>query len=419
MHYLFRRISFFVLVITLLSAPVSAQQYVAKVAAVVGSDVITTFDVEERLALAITSSGLQGQPGVVPKLLKQIIRLLIDERLQAQEAEKLGISVSDQEVVEAFHNLEKTNNLQFGQFEVFLRKQGVSPDALKDQLRAQILWNKIVIQKIRSQIRISDQEVDESIDYISAQGGATEVQLQEIILPVDTPQDEEEVIALSKQLYSELQEGADFGSVAKEFSRSYSASSGGEIGWTRLEQLPKKLVIHIRDVAPGNISQPVKIGDGYYIIKVLAKRLVKHPEKGGEEIALRQAFIPAATEEAFNLVLEQVKTAQSRLTQCDQFPEFAQSMQSQISPEVIGAQLKSLNKKIRDVVENLPDNRLSPAIKSEQGVHVVMVCSRKEMSGNILDRQAIKEEIYRQKLSLQSRQYLRNLQRSTYIEIRL
>lgn len=420
MNYFVNKICRIILVSILLFAyPSLSKEHVAKVAAIVGTDVITTFDLEERMALSISSSGLEGREEVIQELLPQVIKLLIDEKLQEQEAEKLNISVSEEEVIESFNKLEQRNNLPFGELAVVLKKQGTTAEALKKQLRAQLLWQKIVMRKIRPKVKVTDQDVKESIDYISSQKGNTEVDLQEIVLPVDSPEDEDEVIKLASKLLQELRGGADFSAIAKEFSRSFSAVDGGSIGWTKLEQLSRKLVANIRNLEPGNISNSIKVGDRYYIVKLKDRRYVAPLDGYNDvEISMRQALIPFENEEVFKPILERVNKEREKVKSCDEFEYFASASGSSVSSDLVTSTIGALNKKVRSVVEDLDIGVVSPAVKSDGGIHVFIVCD-KEKSENILNKDKIKDELFRQRMDLLTRQYIRNLRRNTYFEIRL
>ena len=149
------------------------------------------------------------------------------------------------------------------------------------------------------------------------------------------------------------------------------------------------------------------------------RRVEKLAKTKQTEVGLRQAFIPFNDKNSLESILSTISKERKKVTNCNQFTSFAKATGSTISPNMIGAQLSAPNPSIKKVVRNLSNNKISPPIKSKSGIHVMMVCGKTERPASIIDKKKIKEELFRQKMDLMSRQYLRNLRRNTYIEVRL
>ncbi|RMD61669.1 MAG: peptidyl-prolyl cis-trans isomerase, partial [Alphaproteobacteria bacterium] len=139
--------------------PASAQDM--RAAAVVNDEIISMLDVTMRLRLAILSSGAENTPEMRRRILPQIMRRLIDERLQAQEAKRLNIEVSEAQIDKAIARIAGQNNMTPDEFLDNLRRNGVYPEALRDQIRAQITWQMLIARRLRPNVQISDDEVEE------------------------------------------------------------------------------------------------------------------------------------------------------------------------------------------------------------------------------------------------------------------
>ena len=179
-----------------LSSGVSAQvRDVQSIAAVVNHEVISVFDLLERMKLVIVSSDLKDTPETRQRLLPLVLRSLIDERLELQEADRLEIKVGNDEVEKALAQIEGENKIEKGKIREFFVKAGVDIDTVINQVKANIAWGKVIRRKIRPSIDISDDEINEAYARIEANKDKPQNLLAEIFLAVDSPDKEPEVKA--------------------------------------------------------------------------------------------------------------------------------------------------------------------------------------------------------------------------------
>lgn len=201
--------------LVMLALPVQAQMGIA---AVVNDDMISTLDVEQRIALTLATTGVEDSAEMRAKMRPQIIRQLIEERLQMQEAERIGITVGDDDIAAAFANVNRQRGLPAGAFQQFLAENGVPLDTVKHQMEAQIGWSSVVAQSLRSRVRISDDEVQRAREHAAQGQNIREVQISSILLALDAPEDEPSVRALAEELATEIRGGANFSALARQFS---------------------------------------------------------------------------------------------------------------------------------------------------------------------------------------------------------
>lgn len=157
-----------------------------RIAVVVNEEAISVRDVEARMHLVIVSSALRDSGELRQRLRPQILRTLIDERLQLQEARRLKIPVSETEIKGALATIEQQNRLPPGGIETLFERTGIDRASLVDQIRATIAWNKLIRLRGGPAVQISEDEIDEAIADATANKDRPEYRISEIFLPVNT-----------------------------------------------------------------------------------------------------------------------------------------------------------------------------------------------------------------------------------------
>src|SRR5215471_577431 len=131
-----------------------------RIAAVVNDEVISVADVRSRLRMVMLSSNLADSPETRQRIAGQVLRTIVDEKLQMQEAKRQNVTATDQEINKAVGQIEKQNNMQPGQLDQVLRSRGIDRSALVDQLTASIVWAKLVRRLVSQTNVVSDEEID-------------------------------------------------------------------------------------------------------------------------------------------------------------------------------------------------------------------------------------------------------------------
>ncbi len=260
---------FFLAAVLVVAGPAGAARAQADLfrpAAVVNDDIISVLDLAMRVQLAVVAAGVEDTQDVRRRLTPQVLRNLIDERLQMQEAERLDISVTDVQVAGALEQIAQQNNMTEGQFLTMLRNRGIIPTTLIDQIRAQIAWQAIIQRRLRPNVVITPEEIEEVATRLSARRGAIERRVAEIFIPIESTAKEAEAEANARRLFEELRQGANFAGVARQFSQSGTATLGGDLGWVRDGELDEELNAVLSQMGPGEVSVPIRTVSGYHIL---------------------------------------------------------------------------------------------------------------------------------------------------------
>ncbi len=250
-----------------LAAPSSVRaQDAFRPAAVVNDEVISVLDLSMRVRLAIIGAGVQDSQEVRRRLTPQVLRGLIDERLQMQEATRLDIAVTDDQVADALQQISQQNGMSEGQFLSMLRNRGVIPTTLIDQIRAQIAWQTVVQRRLRPTVVVSNEEVQEVVDRLAARQGSIERRVSEIFVAVESAAQEQQALANANRLLEQLRAGANFGGLARQFSQSSTARLGGDRGWIQDGELDDSLNQALAQMGPGDVSRPIRTLAGFHIL---------------------------------------------------------------------------------------------------------------------------------------------------------
>lgn len=256
----------FAALVSLLPVSASHAQDAFRPAAVVNDEVISVLDLAMRVRLAIVGAGVRDSQEVRRRLTPQVLNGLIDERLQLQEAKRLDISVTDDHVASALQQISKQNNMTEGQFLAMLRNRGIIPTTLIDQIRAQIAWRTVVQRRLRPTIAITNEEIQEVVNRLEARQGSVQRRISEIFVAVESAAKEDEALANANRLLEQLQAGANFSGLARQFSQSSTARLGGDLGWVQDGELAEELNTALFQMGPGDISAPIRTPAGFHIL---------------------------------------------------------------------------------------------------------------------------------------------------------
>lgn len=269
------------------------------IAVVVNNDAISATDVDERLRLMMASSGIPDSKETRERLLPQVVNVLIEEQLMLQEAKRLEIAVTPEDVEKGFAKLAEQNGIETAKFREMVRRSGVPVRAMDRQIMAQIAWGRVVQQKLRPSISVNDLEVDGMIERLRHNIGKDEYLLGEIFLPVDDPKEAAQTEKLAEKLTREMLQGkVPFPRVAAQFSQSVSSKRGGDMGWVEVGQLPVELEDVLATMKEGDLSAPIKTLAGYYIIALRKKR------------SITEENIPSRDEVFYRMGTERLERAQ-------------------------------------------------------------------------------------------------------------
>jgi peptidyl-prolyl cis-trans isomerase SurA len=403
--------------------PPDDQDSETRIAAVVNDEVISVADLRSRVRMVMLSSNFPDSPETQQRIAGQVLRTIVDEKLEMQEAKKQNVAATDDELKKAISQIEKQNNMQPGQLDDVLKSHGIDRSALIDQLTASIVWAKLVRRLAAQTNAVSDEEIDDAMKRLKENANEPQSRVAEIFLAVDTPQQDEEVRRLAERLIEQMKQGARFSAVAQQFSQSATAAVGGDMGWVRPEQLNPDLAKAVAQMRPGELSPPIRVAAGYYLLLLLDRRNGRS-SPGEEETVLHLVQVvfplpPQASEAMRHAALAEAANARTSAKNCEEMLKIGKEKGSpQLSSEG-RLRVSQIAPAMRNIVAGLEVGQASQPIVQRNGVGVIMVCDKAEPSSTLPTRDEVAEQLTRQRAENLARRYLRDLRRAAFVDVRV
>jgi peptidyl-prolyl cis-trans isomerase SurA len=388
-------------------APVAADG----VAAIVNDQVISTWDVRQRATFVLLSSGIPTTPENIERARPQALNSLIDEQIQILEGKvKYKAEVTDEEVDEQLNEIARGNGVSTEKFIADLRAAGVSATTLRTQIRAETIWRRIVGGRFGQRVRISEEQITDTLNRMSTNISKPQFQVSEIFIPALTPAEFSEAEAGAGQLIEQIRRGAPFQLVARQFSSAPSAAAGGDLGWLPLGQMRPELQAVVERMPIGSVSEPVRTLSGVYVLALRNKRAGATPV---EKLGLKQVMMTGPDG------LQKLTAARGALGACQGLetnaPARAQGSVVIDLGEVIDT---DLTPDFRSRLAGVPVGGATEVFQTAQGAATLVVCGRAMSVGPGMDlpsRREISEQLFQQQIGLLAQRYLNNLRREATI----
>lgn len=270
-------------------SPARAQDAV-RIAAVVNDEPISVLDLLARSKLMLLTLSQPANADNIRQIAPSVLRQLIEEKLQLQEAKARGLKVPDEEIQAEMDGLERANGLPRGGLQRLFEANQIPVETLASQIRARLLWQRAVLRKMGPPtLLMSDDEIDEVLRQIQANKGKPEYLVAEIVLNVD---EQPESVASARttvaQIAEQLRNGGSFQVLARQVSQSASAAVGGDLGWVSTGQLDPILEERIQRMNPGELSEPIQTPGALHILLLRDRRIAGAPRPPAPPAAARQ-----------------------------------------------------------------------------------------------------------------------------------
>ncbi len=383
------------------------------VAAIVNDKVITTYDVQQRVKLMIVSSGGRVTPQMLSQIETQALRDLVQEKLKLLEAQEWEMNVEESEIEAELQAIAAQGGVTVPVLEETLLANGVSPQTLRNQIKSSVVWPRLVQARFRNRVRVSEDEIDQTLERMREDASKEQYLVSEICIPVADSNQIEAYYQGALQLIEQMRRGVPFAIVAQQFSACTSAAAGGDMGWVRAGELPGELDEAVRQLPPGAVTNPLLSDGAFMILAVRDKR--EAAVKGEETFSFAYAGAPLSLgRSAARRALEQLPAADACGGRAQR-----QDLGAGVGVALMeGVTIDAVDERFRSAVEDLNRGELSPIIEADEALHAVYVCEKDEGLG-LPSREALEDRIYGRQLTRIAQQYLRDIERDSLIDIRI
>ena len=393
-----------------------------KAQAIVNGDVITDTDIDQRLGLVLAANGGRVAAEEKQRLRLQIIRNLIDEKLQLQEAAENDIRINEAEVTRSFERIAQNFKRTPAQFEIYLKGNSSSSNSLKAQIRAEMAWSRVLRRKVEPMVNVGDDEVQQVIDKLNAAKGKDEFHVGEIFLSA-TPETLDAVMQDASRIVGQVRGGASFVAYARQFSEASSAGLGGDLGWVRGEQLNSAVSTAVAALEPGQVTDAIPVTGGVAIMALIEKRQVLAADPLMAQLSLKQLTIPLkadTTEAQARAKVEEIGRLSQNMGGCGGVEALAQKVGGEVAVND-AVRMKDLPAQLQAILGRMSIGEATPAFGSaEEGLRVLVLCGRDD--SQVQAKAPNFEEIYAQmndeRVNMRARRYLRDLRRDAIVDYR-
>jgi peptidyl-prolyl cis-trans isomerase SurA len=390
------------------------------IVAIVNDEPITFMDLSNRMQLIIVSSNLPDNSETRKKLYGQILQSLINEKLQAQEAKKLSISITTQEVDNNIKFIEKNNNMEERTLIDTLYKNGVPKSALPSRILANIILEKLLQKVIKPRVIITANEIENEYNNYLSNEGKYEYKLSEIIFNYTNLSKNTDIMLIAKQIRKKIIKENNFDVIAKRINENGTGKFKKDDNWRLKNNINTTTYDFIKDLKINGVSELLLLNTGISIVKVDNKRKIIIPDLSStvEDISLIVFDLPI-NKNRTNSLLEEIRNKTINIKSCNDLSELAKT-EANIQGRNIGkVSLKNLPKKFREAIQNREVNKPTTPIISDDGIYIIMVCERNaKLNQEFALKEVITANIKNRLTNILKERYLLDLNRKALIDIR-
>ena len=394
---------------------------VRKANAIVNGDVVTDTDVDQRLNLVLASNPARVSDEERLRLRMQVMRNLIDEKLQIQESGENDIAITPAEIEQAYERVAANFEMEADQFGEFLKTRGTSEMSIKQQIHAELAWSRLLRRQVEPFVNVGDDEVENMIARLEAAKGTTEYRVGELVF-FTSPSTAPQVMQEAERIAQQLRQGASFVAYARQYSQSSTATLGGDLGYVQLEQLPSELQPVIEQLGEGQITRPIQIPGAVVILALIDKRQILTVDEDDAVLSLKQLTLDMpenATQESVDAFVAQLQNRLGAMGGCGGVERLAGELGAEVT---VNDQLRlgDLPPQMKAIMSQMQVGQSTPPFGSpEEGIKVLTLCGREQpREAGAPNFSNMYAELERSRVNMRARRYLRDLRRDAIIDYR-
>lgn len=398
------------------------------IVAVVNNELVTQFEVDQRVARARDDAARNGTTlPPLAELRKLALESLLNERVIITYARDTGIKVDDQELERAVANIASMNKLSVEQLRQRLRDEGMDYGRFRTNLKDQILAERVREREVQQRIRITDSEVEDHLESLRAKAAAVPtLNIAQILITVPddaTPAVEGQRRDKALAALARVKGGEAFDQVSREVSEDDNRARGGEIGAKPADRLPDLFVEAVKALAVGGVTpEPVRSGAGFHILKLISRTEageITTTQTRARHILLRPSA-QLSTQAAARRLAEfrtQILAGKSSFEALAK--EHSEDGSAPSGGDLGWASAGAFVPEFEEAMGKLQPGGISPPIESRFGVHLIQVVERRSVAADPRQlREQARTALREQKYEPAYKEWAEELRSRAYIEMR-
>ena len=401
------------------------------IVAVVNSEPITNNEVQN-LKLRLEKQLQPGTPAPSSQVLtQQALDQLINEKSQLQQARDNGIRIDDTEVDQTELNIARQNQVSKEELYKRVGLEGLSVNAFREQLRTQLMISRLREREVDNRARISDTDVEQFIQNQpagkSVASNQLDINLAMILIAVPENGSDKEVADFkikAQEISQRAKAGESFKALAQAFSQALDkGANGGEMGLRSADRYPTLFIESTQNLSKGDVTDPVRSGAGFHILKVLEKKQSDMSSVMIVQTRARHILLRLGNEMSEAAARNRLLTYKQRIQAGTDFAELAQQFSQDGSAQAGGdlgwASPGQFVPEFEEVMERLRPGQISDPLISRFGVHLIQVMERREVPLSIREqREMVRTQLREKKIEELYSAWVEELRGRAYIELR-
>lgn len=399
-----------------------------RIVAVVNDEIVTLRELEERIRIVTGQLRRQNVPLPPDDVMQtQVLERVIVDRAQVQFARENAIRIDDVQLDRAVARIAEENRMSAVQFRDVLEKDGIPFNRFREDIRTEILINRLRQSEVDGKVVISEGEIDNFLAQNKPSDTAQEINLGHILVRVPENASPEQIEARRKraqEALAQIKGGADFAKVSVSFSEAPEALTGGALGFRAQEKLPQLFVDAIAGLSKGGVSEPVKSANGFHILKLIDQRgagaapVVKQTRV--RHILIRPTELVSQDQARRRLMELRDRIVNKAAT----FEELARQNSVDGSKDK-GGDLGVVYPgdtvpEFERAMDELKPGELSAPVQTQFGWHLIEVIERSSAELSVdRQRKAARDALRERKVDEAYQEWLRQLRDRTFVEYRL
>ncbi len=399
------------------------------IVAVVNSEPITNNEVRTRMLRFEQQLQQSGQPiPPRPEFARQVLERLISEKAQLQLARETGVKVEESTVDQAEQNVARQNHIDVAELRRRLAAEGLPLAQFREDLRNQLMLTRLRERELEPRVKVTDLEVEQYLRE-QQQGDAApmELNLAHILIAVPENASEAQIAALrtkAQRVQERARAGEDFGKLARESSDSPGTANGGQTGLRSADRYPPLFVQAVQAVPEGGVSELVRSGAGFHIIKVIEKRRGGLPginvvQSHARHILLRPSaqLSEAAARQRLADFKKRIEAGQADFAQLAR--EFSQDASAANGGDLGWANPGLFVPEFEEAMNSLSPGQIAEPVVSRFGVHLIQLLERRQATLSQREQREVARNVVREKkLDEAYAQWAQDVRGRAYVEMR-
>ncbi len=407
----------------------ASTQTVDYIVALVNSEPVTNIEVRRRVLrveqqYANSGASLPDRP----ELARLVMEQLIAERAQQQEAQAMGLRVDEATLLQAEQALAAQNGMGLEAFRERMAAEGVNRTRLLEELRGQILLQRVREREVQSQVRVSDADVEARLsERLAAQDLSPELRLAHVLVLVPEGTDAQAVSTLQAKAQSvadRARQGVDFATLAREASDAPEAVQGGDFGWRSAQRLPELFVENTQSLAVGEVAGPLRSAAGFHVLKVLGKRQPGLPEFTVTQTRARHILLRVESAADQSAAIQRMGLWRQQMAAGQASFEALAREHSQDGSAREGGDLGWVGPgqfvpEFEAVMDQLAPGAVSDPLVSRFGVHLIRVDERRALQLEPREQRALlREQVQQEKAQEVLQRWAQDVRSRAFVEYR-